>query len=93
MIKVKKNGQKVWVTFTVSPVEGVEEVAIAGEWNEWAEEPMKQKKNGDYSITKVLKAGNNFQFGYKYNGNEWKTEEACPSVPTPFASENSLLEL
>lgn len=93
MITTKKNGEKVWVTFTFAPLQTVDEVAVAGEWNEWQEEPMKQKKSGDFSITKVLKAGSRFEFGYKVNGSEWMTEEECPSVPSPFASQNSLLEL
>ncbi|MFC2073282.1 hypothetical protein ACFLRS_00335, partial [Campylobacterota bacterium] len=62
-------------------------------WNEWEEEPMKQKKSGDYYITKVLNMGDSFQFGYKVNGTEWITEEECPSVPSVFGSQNSLLEL
>jgi 1,4-alpha-glucan branching enzyme len=93
MVTVKKNGQKAWVTFTFSPIEQVESIVVSGEWNEWQEEPMKQKKSGDYSITKVLKAGNSFQFGYKINGNEWRIEEECPAVASPFSSQNSLLEL
>lgn len=93
MVKVKQNGQKVWVTFTVTPAEQTDAVAIVGEWNDWQEEPMKQKKNGDYSITKVLNAGESFQFGYRCSGSGWVTDEACPVVPSPFASHNSLLEL
>lgn len=93
MVTIKKNGQKVWVTFTYTPVEKIDDVAVLGEWNEWKEESMKQKKNGVYSITKVLKPDNSFQFGYKVNGSEWITEAECPSVVSPFASENSLLEL
>ena len=54
---------------------------------------MKRKKSGDYYITKVLNSGENFQFGYKVNGNVWVTEEECSSVASPFASHNSLLEL
>ncbi len=93
MLTVKKNGKKVWVTFTFTPAQAVDEVAVAGEWNEWKEEPMKRKKSGDYYITKVLNSGENFQFGYKVNGNVWVTEEECSSVASPFASHNSLLEL
>jgi 1,4-alpha-glucan branching enzyme len=93
MIKIKQNGQKVWVTFTVPSSNVVDEVSLAGEWNDWQEEPMKLKKNGEYSITKVLKAGNSFQFGYKSNSGAWMTDEMCPAVPSPFASQNSLLEL
>jgi hypothetical protein len=93
MITIKKNGQKAWVTFTFSPTYTVENVAVSGEWNDWEEEPMKQKKSGDYYITKVLSPGDSFQFGYKVNQNDWITEEECPSVPTVFASQNSLLEV
>lgn len=93
MLTKKKNGQKVWVTFTFTPADKVESAAISGEWNEWEEEPMKKKKNGDYYITKVFKSGESFQFGYKVNGNKWVTEEDCSCVPSPFSSENSLLTL
>jgi len=93
MLTIKNNGQKVWVTFTVSPSDKVKNVAVSGEWNEWQDEPMKQKKNGDYYITKVFRSGDSFQFGYKVNGNEWITEEECQCVPSPFISEKSLLTL
>lgn len=93
MITIKKNGEKVWVTFTFTSAKRVDDVVVSGEWNEWQEEPMKQKKSGAYSITKVLQAGERFQFGYKVNGNSWITEQECQSVPSPFLSENSLLEL
>lgn len=93
MLTIKKNGQKVWVTFTFSPATAVNDVAVSGEWNEWKEEPMKQKKSGDYYITKVFKLGDSFQFGYKVNGDDWMTEEECSSVSSPFASHNSLLTL
>jgi argininosuccinate synthase len=93
MIKTKKNGQKVWVTFTFEPDERVDSVIIAGEWNSWKHEPMKRKKSGEYSITKILPIENDFQFGYKINGNRWITETECPKVPSPFESHNSLLKI
>ena len=93
MITIKKNGQKVWVTFTYSPGYTVDHVSISGEWNAWEDEPMKQKKSGDYYITKIFKLGDSFQFGYKVNGKDWITEEECTSVPSPYASHNSLITL
>ena len=93
MLTIKKNGQKVWVTFTFTPLSDVDSVVVSGEWNDWKEEPMKQKKSGDYSITKVLKAGNNFQFGYKIDGKDWVIEDECPSVPSPYSNYNSLLKI
>ena len=93
MIKITKKGAKAWVTFTVSPEEGVKSVVLSGEWNDWEKEPMKQKKNGDFSITKVIKTGESYQFGYKINDNEWIAESMCPVALSPFLSENSILEL
>jgi 1,4-alpha-glucan branching enzyme len=93
MITMKKNGKKVWVTFTFIADEGVSNVSISGEWNNWEEESMKQKKDGSFFITKILKEGDCLEFGYKVNGNEWRIEEDCSCVPTSFGSENSLLQL
>jgi len=92
MIKTKKNGQKVRVTFTFLPEDGVKSVLLSGEWNDWVEEPMKQKKNGEFYKTKTLAAGNTFQFGYKIDS-EWVTDSECPSVASPFQTQNSVLEL
>ena len=93
MIKTKRNGARVWVTFTYTPAEAVETVLLSGEWNDWKAEPMKRKKSGEFSLTKVLRAGESYEFGYKVNGERWETEAECPSVPSPFASHNSKLEL
>lgn len=93
MIKIKTNGAKAWVTFSILPSEPIERAVLSGIWNDWEEEEMKQKKSGEYSITKILKVGDNYQFGYKINGCDWMTDEECPMVPSPFFSQNSLLEL
>ncbi len=93
MLAIKRNGQRVWVTFTVTPNESLNSIVISGEWNDWKEEPMKKKANGDYYITKILKADNCFQFGYKVNSDEWLTEEDCSTILSPYSSQNSLLEI
>ena len=93
MLAMKMNGEKVWVTFTVSSMEPIEEITLLGEWNTWEGEPMKKKKNGDYYLTKVLNKGKSFEFGYMLNGEQWLTEDQCSSFPSPFGSQNSLLEL
>lgn len=93
MIKVTKKDNKAWVTFTFPNNDDAKSVHVVGEWSEWANEPMKRKKNGDYSITKVFNTGERFEFGYKINGESWLHDHTLPSVPTPFNSHNSLLEL
>jgi hypothetical protein len=93
MLTTKTNGQKIWVTFTLPVERDVSSAVICGEWSSWKEEPMKQKKSGDYYLTKIFKSGDCFEFGYMINGSEWITDESCLSVPSPYFSENSLLQL
>ena len=93
MIKTKQNGQKVWVTFTVTPETETESIALCGAWSDWEDEPMKQKKNGEFYLTKVLPAGNTFEFGYKVDGKAWCTDDECETVQSPFGTHNAVLEL
>ncbi|MEJ2469192.1 MAG: hypothetical protein P8Y65_00845 [Campylobacterales bacterium] len=93
MIRTKQNGKKVWVTFTVAPKSGIEAIALCGAWSDWKHETMKQKKNGEFYLTKVLPAGSTFEFGYKINDREWMPELECATVPSPFGTLNALLEL
>ena len=93
MIKTKQNGNKVWVTFTVPSAEGMQGVELCGAWNDWQHEPMKQKKSGEFYLTKVLAAGSSYEFGYKINGHDWVPEETCTSVPSPYGTHNAILEL
>ncbi len=93
MLTIKQKDTKSWVTFTFAPAEGTQTVSIFGEWNDWKEEPMKKKKSGEFYITKVLKTGKSFQFGYKADENGWFTEAECSTVTSPFAGQNSLLQL
>ena len=92
MIKISKNGRRSWVTFTAS-FPNCASCYIKGSWNEWKPEKMKKKRNGDFYLTKVLKTGESYQFGYMPNNMGWETEEECKRVPTPYGSENSLLEI
>lgn len=93
MIKVTKKEDKAWVTFSFSGAKNINSIDILGEWNEWKKEPMKQKKNGEFSITKILRTGESFEFGYKVNGEAWHKDDSLPSVASPFGSENALLTL
>jgi len=92
MVKITKKGKKAWVTFSVIPNDG-EEVSICGEWNDWQDEQMKIKKNGEHYITKIFPVDCEYQFGYKINDNGWRGESELESVPSPFGTKNTLLRL
>jgi len=93
MMKITTKSDKAWVTFTITPEEGTQSVELMGEWNEWAPEAMKQKKNGEFYVTRVFKIGDTFQFGYRVDGCQWCIDESLPACPSPFGSENALLSL
>lgn len=92
MVKVTKKGQKAWVTFSIVP-EGVEDVSVCGEWNDWQDEPMKVKKSGEFYITKVLPVNSEYQFGYRINNDQWHHDSELDTVPSPFGSYNALLKI
>ncbi|WP_457607603.1 glycogen-binding domain-containing protein [Nitratifractor sp.] len=91
MIKITRRGKKAWVTFT-APYTDCENVMLKGSWNDWEPEAMKQKKNGEFYLMKILPIGRSYEFGYLVDG-QWTAEEDLPAVPTPFGSRNALLEL
>lgn len=93
MVSIKKNRDRAWVTFIYVPTHQIDKIAVSGEWNGWKEEPLRLNKNGTYSLSRVLKLGNTFEFGYKINESEWVTDESCPSVTSSLGTKNSLLEL
>lgn len=91
MIKITKKGKKAWVTFT-APVEKVDNVELLGDWNDWTPETMKQKKSGEFYLTKVLTIGSDYQFGYRSN-DAWILDETLDKIESPYGSHNSLLVL
>lgn len=92
-MKITKKSGKAWVTFAFQPQNSVGKVEVLGEWNDWEPELMKQKKNGEYYITKVLEEGKSYQFGYRIDDSEWHVDHEMPKQPSPFGSENAVLEL
>jgi 1,4-alpha-glucan branching enzyme len=92
MLKVTKKGDKAWVTFSIIPQEETE-VFLCGDWNDWDEESMKVKKNGERYLTKVLKCDEIYQFGYKVAQGEWLCDEETECVESPYGSKNSVLKL
>ena len=91
MLKITKKKGKAWVTF-IAPVEEVDSVELMGDWNDWAPEAMKQKKSGEFYLTKILNVGGEYQFGYHSNG-EWMHDETLDKIESPYGSYNSLLAL
>ncbi len=93
MIKVKKNANRAWVTFTYSPKEGEQKVELLGSWSDWKAENMKKKKNGDFYLTKILPVGVIYEFRYFIDGKNWANDEDAIEVHNSFGGTNSAIDL
>jgi hypothetical protein len=53
---------------------------------------MKKLKNGSFSVTISLQAGNSYQFRYVLDDNTWGNDEEADSyVPNKYGEENSVV--
>ncbi len=89
-----KTGRICRVTFKYSNPEKAETAVVAGEFNGWSlrETPMKKLKNGTFSTTLSLQAGNSYRFRYVLNGNSWVNDEDAHSyVPNDYGEDNSVV--
>ena len=87
------------VTFTVNAglIEGAKEVAVLGEFNNWdpSEDTMRKLKDGSFTKTIQLEAGQEYQFRYLVDGKRWLNDnEADKFTPSGVAAEeNSVVAL
>ena len=89
-----KNSGKCRVTFALPREVGAKRVALCGEFNEWKPKAhrMKQRKDGSFSITVSLPAGQSYRFKYLLDGQRWENDwSADKYVPNEFGSENSVV--
>ena len=92
MINITKKGNKAWVTFSIKPtMDG--DVFLCGEWNNWEEEKMKMKKNGEYYIRRTLDCDKSYQFGYKVGSDVWLCDSEVESIVSPFGSQNNQINI
>ena len=85
------------VTFTVSAeaAQGAKTVNIAGDFNSWSstDTPLKQGKDGSFSVKIPLEVGKEYQFRYLLDGYKWENDwEADKYIPAPYSNaDNSVV--
>ncbi len=88
-----KSGKICRVTFKNNSV-GNGNANLVGEFNNWSsqENPMKKLKNGSFSVTISLQAGNSYQFRYVLDDDAWVNDEEADSyMPNKYGEENSVV--
>src|SRR5690349_10767702 len=84
------------VTFEVQPEGKVETAALCGEFNDWnpAMHPMKRRKDGRFSVTLSLTAGQQYRFRYLLDGERWVNDPAADTyMSNPFGSADSVVQV
>jgi hypothetical protein len=83
------NDERVRVTIRHSVRQG-DRLEIAGDWNEWLPEALRQEGADRWAIDLRLAPGV-YKFALLVNGQGWTVPEAVPTVPDDFGGEVGLL--
>jgi 1,4-alpha-glucan branching enzyme len=76
------------------PLEGVQTLNLVGDFNNWSvvEHPLKQDKDGGWSVALTLDGGKDYQFRYFANGDDWHNDWAADRyTPNEHGSDNSVV--
>jgi 1,4-alpha-glucan branching enzyme len=89
-----KTGKKCRVTFKLPSKVNADSAVLLGEFNNWNNSAvqMKKLKNGDFSATLSLDAGNSYRFRYLLDGSRWENDWAPDGyVANDFGTEDSVV--
>jgi 1,4-alpha-glucan branching enzyme len=91
-----KTGASCRVTFDLPPGVNAETASLCGEFNDWSStvHPMSHRRDGRFSTTISLQAGETYRFRYLLDGERWENDWGADGyMPNPFGGEDSLLKL
>ncbi|MEM8861329.1 MAG: isoamylase early set domain-containing protein [Chloroflexota bacterium] len=91
-----KTGEKCRVTFKLPADVNADSALLVGEFNKWDFDanPMKKLKNGDFSATLSLQAGQSYRFRYLLDNERWENDWAPDGyLPNEFGSDDSIVEI
>jgi 1,4-alpha-glucan branching enzyme len=97
MFTKRKLGKgKVRVTFQMPPLEGVTQLHLVGDFNNWSvtETPMTLAADGSWSAALTLEGDRAYQYRYFANGQTWHNDGAADAyAPNIFGSDNCVVSL
>jgi len=82
------------VTFALDPGVAAEEVAVAGDFNDWSVDatPMTRRADGSFDATIVLEIGRHYRFRYVLDGDRWVNAwDADDYASNAFGGEDSVV--
>ncbi len=84
------------VTFDLPAETNANTAVVCGEFNNWStnENPLEKRKDGRFSSTISLKAGNTYRFRYLIDGERWENDWAADEYfPNEFGTEDSVIQI
>lgn len=97
MIKKRRlPSRKYNVTFTMPALDGVAQLYLVGEFNNWDEAatPMEKADDGSWSVKLTLEGEREYQYRYVDNNGVWHNDhEADAYVRNEFGADNSVVSL
>lgn len=91
-----KNNQTCRVAFKIPAERGAEKAHLCGDFTDWEKTciPMKRLKDGSFSATVTLQAGQSFRFRYLLDDTYWENDEAADGyTPNPFGSDDCVVSV
>ena len=91
-----KTGNVCRVTFKLPADVGAKTAVLCGDFNDWDQSthPMKQLKDGSFSVTVSIPAPQNYRFRYLLDGERWENDwEADGYAPNDFGTDDSILKI
>lgn len=92
MVRIKINKNRAWITFVIENAKDINSAKIAGSWNKWELEPMKKRRNGSFSITKILPSNSTYEFKYLID-EEWMIDNDVKKAINEYGTFNSIIEV
>lgn len=89
-----KSGTTCRATFKLPADVMAETAYLVGDFNDWDQQalPMKKLKDGSFSVTLSLPAGQSYRFRYVLDGERWENDwEADAYRPNAYGSEDSIV--
>lgn len=93
LTKGKVTRGKAKVTFSMPALEGVSQLYLVGDFNNWSinANPLERAEDGSWNLTLALEPGS-YQFRYFDNRSQWHNDwQADAYVPNEFGTDNSVV--
>jgi 1,4-alpha-glucan branching enzyme len=91
-----KTGRSCRVTFDLPAEVNAARASVCGDFNEWSNtaNDMKRRKDGRFSTTISLSAGQTYRFKYLLDDHRWENDYAADGyAPNDFGTEDSMVKV